>query len=97
MTGKDHWEVLIRARAIENGVYMVACNQIGTWAPGKANYGRSMIVDPWGTVLATAPDTDSVITAVIDREHIARIRRQIPSVANRQPDAYRWPDPVLAR
>jgi len=97
MTGKDHWEVLIRARAIENQIYMVTCNQFGQWAPGKANYGRSMIVDPWGTVLATAPDMESVITAVIDREHVAKIRRQIPSVTNRQPDFYRWPDPVLAR
>jgi predicted amidohydrolase len=96
MTGKDHWEVLIRARAIENQVYMVACNQYGTWAPGKANYGRSMLVDPWGTVVATAPDGDTVVSGVIDRAAIARIRQQIPSLANRQPEAYRWPDEVLA-
>ncbi len=94
-TGKDHWEVLIRARAIENQVYMVACNQFGQYLPGKWCYGRSMIVDPWGTVVATAPDLESVITAVVDRNHIQTIRRQIPSVANRQPDVYVWPDRVL--
>jgi len=96
MTGKDHWEVLIRARAIENQLYMVASAQFGPNLPGKRCYGRSMIVDPWGTVLATAPDLESVITAVVDRNHIQAIRRQIPSLANRQPNAYLWPDGVLA-
>jgi len=95
MTGKDHWEVLIRARAIENQVYLVACNQVGFWAPGKANYGRSMIVDPWGTVIATAPDTDCVLSGTIDRDRIQTVRQQIPSVANRQPAAYRWPESAL--
>jgi predicted amidohydrolase len=94
-TGKDHWEVLIRARAIENQVYLVAAGQFGPNLPGKWCYGRSMIVDPWGTVLATAPDTESVITAVVDRNHLQSIRRQIPSLANRQPETYRWPDEVL--
>jgi predicted amidohydrolase len=96
MTGKDHWEVLIRARAIENGVYLVAAAQYGPNLPGKWCYGRSMIVDPWGTVVATAPDMESVITAVVDRNHIQSIRRQVPSLRNRQPEAYRWPDHVLA-
>lgn len=96
MTGKDHWEVLIRARAIENQVYMVAAAQFGPNLPGKRCYGRSMIVDPWGTVVATAPDVEAVITAVVDRNHIQAIRRQVPSLANRQPAAYRWPDHVLA-
>jgi predicted amidohydrolase len=96
MTGKDHWEVLIRARAIENGVYLVAAAQFGPNLPGKWCYGRSMIVDPWGTVLATSPDVESVITAVVDRNHLYSVRRQIPSLANRQPDTYRWPDEVLA-
>jgi predicted amidohydrolase len=95
-TGKDHWEILIRARAIENQVYMVACNQFGQNLPGKWCYGRSMIVDPWGTVVATAPDVESVITAVVDRNHIQSVRRQIPSVANRQPHVYEWPDWVLS-
>lgn len=95
-TGKDHWEVLVRARAIENQVYLVACNQFGQYMPGKWCYGRTMIVDPWGTVVATAPDLESVITAVVDRNYIQTIRRQIPSVANRQPAVYQWPDRVLS-
>jgi predicted amidohydrolase len=95
-TGKDHWEVLIRARAIENQVYMVACGQFGQYMPNKWCYGRTMFVDPWGTVLATAPDAESVITAVVDRNRLATIRRQIPSLANRQPHVYEWPDRVLS-
>jgi predicted amidohydrolase len=90
-TGKDHWEILIRARAIENQLYVAAANQWGAHAPGKASYGRSMIVDPWGVVLAVAPDEDTVITAEIDRARMERVRSSIPSLANRQPAAYRWP------
>lgn len=95
-TGKDHWEVLIRARAIENGLYMVAAGQFGQNLPGKWCYGRSMIVDPWGTVLATAPDVQAVITAVVDRGHLQSVRRQIPSLANRRPAAYQWPEEALS-
>ena len=91
-TGKDHWELLIRARAVENQVYMVAPGQYGADYAGNWTYGRSTIVDPWGVVLAVAPDTDTVISATIDRELQERIRRQIPSVANRMPDRYVWPD-----
>ncbi len=90
-TGKDHWELLVRARAVENQLYLVAANQWGAYAPGKASFGRSMIVDPWGVVLAVAPDEDTVITAELDRARIARIRESLPSLANRQPHAYRWP------
>ncbi len=93
-TGKDHWEILIRARAIENQLYVAAANQWGAHAPGKASYGRSMIVDPWGVVLAVAPDEDTVITAEIDRARMERVRSSIPSLANRQPAAYRWPASV---
>lgn len=90
-TGKDHWEVLIRARAIENGVFMVAPAQIGQHPPGNWSYGRSLIVDPWGTVLTTAPDTETVITADLDRALLHKVRRQVPSLANRQPGRYAWP------
>lgn len=97
-TGKDHWEVLIRARAIESGVYMVAPGQVGTDGNGKWCYGRSLIVDPWGTVLATAPDMETVIEATVDRSYLAKIRRQVPSLANRMPDRYAWPEqPVGVR
>ncbi len=89
-TGKDHWELLVRARAVENQLYVAAANQWGTHEPGRASYGRSMIVDPWGVVLAVAPDEDTVITAELDRERLRRVREEVPSLANRRPSAYRW-------
>lgn len=92
MTGKDHWETLIRARAIENEIYMVAPAQWGTYLPGKWCYGRSMVVDPWGTVLATAPDGVGTAQATIDPMRVETVRRQIPSLANRRPEAYLWPE-----
>jgi predicted amidohydrolase len=95
-TGKDHWEVLIRARAIENGVYMIAPGQMGPDANGRWTYGRSMIVDPWGVVTATASDLESVISATVDRSLIRRVRKQVPSLANRMPDRYAWPDQLAA-
>lgn len=95
-TGKDHWEVLIRARAIENEVYFVACGQWGMHPPGNWCYGRSMIVDPWGTVLATAQDGVGIAQATLSDERVAAVRRQIPSLANRQPEAYRWPEEATA-
>ena len=95
-TGKDHWEILIRARAIENEVFFVACGQCGMHPPGNWCYGRSMIVDPWGTVLATAQDGVGVAQATIQDERVAAVRRQIPSLANRRPEAYRWPEEVAA-
>jgi predicted amidohydrolase len=88
-TGKDHWEVLLRARAIENQVFMLAPNEHGRHPGGAVTYGRSMIVDPWGTVLATAADGPGVIVADCDLNALARIRREVPSLANRQPGAYR--------
>jgi predicted amidohydrolase len=91
-TGKDHWETLIRARAIENGVYLIAPAQVGQHPPGNWCFGRSMMVDPWGTVVATAPDTEGVIVAELDKERIRRVRRQVPSLANRRPSTYAWPD-----
>jgi predicted amidohydrolase len=93
-TGKDHWEPLLRARAIENQCFVVAANQWGSYADGKAAYGRSMIIDPWGVVVAQAPDGDGVISAELDRERIADVRRRIPALANRQPAAYQWPAEV---
>ena len=83
-TGKDHWEVLIRARAIENQCFMLASGQHGVDQKGVALYGRSMIVDPWGTVLATAPDGDGYALADLDFEQLARLRQELPSLANRR-------------
>ncbi len=91
-TGKDHWEVLLRARAIENQFFVAAANQHGPHLGGKASYGRSMIVDPWGIVLAQAPDGDCVIVADVDLQQLGRIRAGLPSLANRRQAAYAWPD-----
>lgn len=92
MTGKDHWETLIRARAIENGLYMIAAAQWGTYPPGKWCYGRSMVVDPWGTVVTTAADGVGIAHATVDSSRVAAVRRQIPSLANRRSEAYMWPE-----
>jgi predicted amidohydrolase len=93
-TGKDHWELLLRARAVENGCFVAAANAWGAHSANRATYGRSMIVDPWGVVLATAPDEDAVVSAEINRGAIDRVRKAVPSLANRQPAAYRWPATV---
>jgi deaminated glutathione amidase len=90
-TGRDHWEVLLRARAIENQVFVLAPNQVGAAPPHYASYGRSMIVDPWGVVLAQASDQPVAIVAELDFEAQDRVRATLPSLANRRPDAYRWP------
>jgi predicted amidohydrolase len=92
MTGKDHWEPLIRARAIENQLYMIAPAQWGTHPSGNWCYGRSMVVDPWGTVVTTASDGVGIANATIDPSHVATVRRQVPSLANRRPEAYTWPE-----
>ncbi|HEX7279209.1 MAG TPA: carbon-nitrogen hydrolase family protein [Solirubrobacterales bacterium] len=93
-TGRDHWEVLLRARAIENQLFAIAPNQFGEAAPHYSSFGRSMIVDPWGVVLATAPDEECFIAADLDLAAQDRVREQLPSLANRQPGAYAWPQPT---
>jgi predicted amidohydrolase len=90
-TGRDHWHVLLRARAIENQCYVAAAAQVGETLPGKPSYGRSLIADPWGIVLAQAPDEPTVVTAEVDRARLQDIRTKLPSLKNRQPDAYKWP------
>jgi predicted amidohydrolase len=101
-TTRDHWEVLLRARAIENQAFVIAANQIGEHAPASAqgpalrSGGRSMIVDPWGIVLALAADREGYILADLDLDAQARVRRELPALANRRPSAYRWPEEVRA-
>jgi predicted amidohydrolase len=90
-TTRDHWEVLVRARAIENQCFVIAPNQIGSHPPGHRSGGRSLIVDPWGLVLALAPDRDAAIVADLDLDALRDIRRRLPSLANRRPEAYVWP------
>lgn len=94
-TGRDHWEVLLRARAIENQVYVVAPDQCGTSADGTPRHGRSLVVDPWGTVLADAGDAPGLALADIELDVVRRTRAAVPSLANRRPEAYRWPDTTV--
>lgn len=89
-TGRDHWEVLLRARAIENQAFVIAPNQHGEAPPHYSSYGRSAIVDPWGVVLACAPDGEGFVVADLDLAAQDRVRDSFPSLANRRPRAYRW-------
>jgi deaminated glutathione amidase len=93
-TGRDHWEVLLRARAIENQVFVIGAGQVGETPPHYRSYGRSMIVDPWGVVLANAGDGERHIVADVDFDAQDRIREQIPSLANRRAETYAWPQEV---
>lgn len=89
-TGRDHWEVLLRARAIENLCYVVAPAQVGMYPPDKHCFGRSMIVDPWGLVLAQAQDMPTVMLADIDLMQVEQARAQIPCLQHRRPSVYQW-------
>jgi predicted amidohydrolase len=97
ITGQAHWEILIRARAIENQVFMVAAGQVGMHPENKESYGNSMIVDPWGEVLARVTEEGpGFCTADLDFNRQAEIRDKLPSLANRQGAAYAWPAEALA-
>ncbi len=96
-TGRDHWEVLLRARAIENQAFVLAPNQVGTAPPHFDSFGHSAIVDPWGTVLAIAPDEECFVIADLDLAAQERTRESLPSLANRRPRAYAWPQLTEAR
>jgi predicted amidohydrolase len=91
-TGRDHWEILIRARAIEDQIFMVAAGQIGFAPPHYRSYGRSMIVDPWGVVLTQAADTECFVCADLDLAIQNEMRDSLPSLRHRRPEAYRWPE-----
>ncbi len=95
-TGRAHWEVLLRARAIENQAFVVAPDQIGEAPPHFESYGHSAIVDPWGVVLAMAPDEECFVAADLDLAEQQRMREKLPALANRRPGAYRWPEEVRA-
>ncbi len=84
-TTRDHWEVLLRARAIENQCFVVAANQIGASPPGNRSGGRSLIADPWGLVLAVAADTECAIVAELDLGQLREIRRRLPALEHRRP------------
>lgn len=91
-TGEPHWDVLLRARAIENQLFVIAANQTGTAPPEYSSWGHSAIVDPWGRVLAGCADEVGVAVAELDFTVLEEIRAQLPSLANRRPSAYRWSD-----
>ncbi|RVU54280.1 carbon-nitrogen hydrolase family protein [Anaerosphaera multitolerans] len=86
-TGKDHWESILRARAIENTVYIVAAGQTGQ-QPEYIAYGKSLIIDPWGDVIAKSSDKEGVIVAEIDLDYLDKVRSQVPSLNNRRGDVY---------
>jgi predicted amidohydrolase len=88
LTGRAHWHALLRARAIENQAFVVAPAQLGGAGGASPCFGHSLIVDPWGEVLAEAADTESVVVADLDFQYLQRIRETFPSLANRRPDVY---------
>jgi len=84
-TGKDHWEILIRARAIENQAYVLAANQWGEHPPDMHSFGHSAIIGPWGDVLAQLDEGEAVALAEIDVEHLLLARRRLPALSHRKP------------
>ena len=89
-TTRDHWEILVRARAIENQCFVIAANQVGDHPGGLRSGGRSMIVDPWGIVLAQATDRETVIVANLELDRVDEVRARIPALTHRRPQAYDW-------
>lgn len=83
-TGKDHWHVLLRARAIESQAYVVAAGQWGKHPGGRVTYGKSCIVDPWGEIIAQASEGEGVIVAPIDLGYLRRVRESLPSLRHRR-------------
>ena len=94
-----HWDTLLRARAIENQAFVVAAGQIGHAPPAYDSYGRSQIVGPWGDILARAEDEgerECFVAADLDLAHQDEVRASLPSLANRMPATYRWPETIGA-
>jgi predicted amidohydrolase len=87
-TGISHWEPLIRTRAIENGCYMAACGQWGRYARGRENYGHSMVVDPWGMVIAQAGERVGTLVAELDMKYLQTVRQRMPVQQHRRRDLF---------
>jgi len=83
-TGKDHWEPLLRARAIESQSWVVAAARYGTHPRGRRCYGHSLVVDPWGAIVAQCPDRTGFALATIDRDYLEQVRRGLPSLKHRR-------------
>lgn len=96
-TGRAHWEVLLRARAIENQLFVVAAGQHGRAEPHYDSWGHSMIVDPWGRVLDLCAEGEGIACADLDLDELRRVRADLPSLANRVTSAYRWPQEEISR
>jgi predicted amidohydrolase len=96
-TGRDHWEVLLRARAIEDQAFVLAPNQCGTAPPHFDSWGHSAIVDPWGRLLALAGAAECFVAADLDLAERERVRESLPALAHRRPAAYEWPTVAEAR
>lgn len=88
-TGRDHWEPLLRARAIENQAFVLAANQTGKTEPSYESWGHSMIIDPWGKILAVVEQGEGFAAADLDLERLAEVRRQLPAVDHRRPEIFR--------
>ncbi|MDX6586337.1 MAG: deaminated glutathione amidase [Solirubrobacterales bacterium] len=91
VTGRAHWEILLRARAVENSAFVIAAGQVGKAEPHYESWGHSMLVDPWGRVLAAVEDGEGQACADLDLAELRRVRESLPSLANRRADAYEWP------
>jgi predicted amidohydrolase len=87
-TGKAHWEILLRARAIENQVYIIAPNQYGKDPLGNSHYGHSMIVDPWGTVIGQGSTGEKIIYGEIDINYLKKVRKRLPSLQHKRGDVF---------
>lgn len=87
-TGMDHWELLLRARAVENQCYVIASNQTGTHSPGKQSFGHSMVIDPWGHKLCDTGDAVGTATASLTKHRIAEVRGRLPAISNMRNDLY---------
>lgn len=87
-TGKDHWLPLLKARAIENQVYIVAPAQYGSHSARKTSYGKSCIIDPWGNVVALAPDREAVIVAELDFKYLTKVRKELPALKHYRKDLF---------
>ena len=83
-TGRAHWELLLRARAVENQCYVIAPAQGGTHENGRRTWGHSMVIDPWGDVLAVRPEGEGVVLADVDLKRLAMVRQQLPALAHRR-------------
>ena len=87
-TGQAHWELLLRARAVERQAYIYAANQVGQHGPGKESFGHSMVIDPWGDVLANTGAHEGIALAQLSRDRLKEVRGRLPALANRRPSLY---------